>query len=198
MNRTQRVRKAVERAKGHFDISPDEAFAPSGKLHVREVACALEALLAGTPPPPSEHIPEAYEAMLAALRTQDLIAKTIEDDATIPAMEWDSYAHHPEGAFRSGFWCGELSFLRHDAPFVGKTPVIDRADAEQWIAAQLCASARVGRPRKAGVREAYESLFPDGHKIAGVTWKEAARQLSATIGETVTVDTLRRHLGLKT
>ena len=53
-----------------------------------------------------------------------------------------------------------------------------------------------GRPRKRDlIAESYKVKFPKGHEP--MTWKEVCLEISSELGATVTVDTLKRGLGLK-
>lgn len=55
--------------------------------------------------------------------------------------------------------------------------------------------ARAGRPRKSEeALSAYRAIYPSGHGAAGVSWKEAARQVSDRLGYMVSADTIKRAL----
>jgi len=56
--------------------------------------------------------------------------------------------------------------------------------------------SKSGRPRKRDkIADSYKEKFPNGHEP--LTWKEVCLEISNDLGGTVTVDTLKRGLGLK-
>lgn len=195
MKRSSGIDRALDSAKAFFDISPGEPLAPRDKVLIRELIHAQEILLTpdGTDLS-SDYLPEVYERTLASLISGRLIAVTLQDDAIIPAQEWNVYRHVGEDAFHSGFWTGELSFLHHDPPFRDKTPVVDRSAATDWISWQSSCPRKGGRPRIAGVAEAYWRIYPDGHKAIGVQWEVARRRVSEEIGEDISESLLKRRV----
>lgn len=54
----------------------------------------------------------------------------------------------------------------------------------------------IGRPRKQGkAAAAYKKLYPEGH--SGASWPHVARAISGEIGDSISVDTIKRSLGQK-
>jgi hypothetical protein len=195
------IYEAIEKAKSNRWSREHDQIVPRDQVQMIELVLAYESLLSSDGADPSKPSgPDPQTVVLDALINQDLIAVTFGDDAIVPVNVWETDRAWNEGPYHSAFWSGWLQYLDErggDDPFEGRIPVIPRAKAESWLLKKMKGAGVTGAPKILGVKQAYEDLYPDGHKAVNATWKKVSQEVGSRIGRPVSIDTIKRSLGLR-
>lgn len=202
--------RAVERAllQGQMFWKKDEDEPPIDSdryVRIRELAHAADLLAARVPEHANEPDPEAWLSVWNAIKSGEIVCRALPSNEIIPPVSWP---HEPDGDRERGFYdsvlfhgqipdwsleiFGELGGLR---AFVGQVPVIRREEALLWLSGQTPARRTGGRPRKSeDVARIYLQLFPDGHRVEGLSREDAAERVSAGFGERTVWKTIENGL----
>lgn len=180
-----KVKEAIDHAKSAYKRPPSEPLVPDDQVILRHLWHALE-LVSGLDTADTQA--ELHKALVSGA----IKAKVKGGTTTIPAADWN--AVDPDNSL----WITGVSYIEHVLPgCAGELPAVDRKAAEVWLR-NFETPRKLGRPNKGcAAAEVYRNLFPQGHTAANKSWKEAASEVGKQTGESITVDTLKRGLGLK-
>ena len=195
-------------------------FVPKGYLSIKDTVSRLCVWLRKhrqvTLEDEVHEVAEARHQLRQALATGDQVVMTLEReddrDTRIPKNYWiddeKAEAALETGMVESGFFRRSTKSVAGYIPEGGVSRITKDThnhypllkwppdEVREDIAQSIEGPGGGGRPsKKKSAAKCYWQLFPSGH--GAVTWQGAANKVSDRLGQTVSVDTLKRGLGAK-
>ena len=180
-----KAKDAINKAESSFKNPPKESLVGIDRVRLRHLWHALE-LVSGKDP--VDALAVLHKALVSG-RMKSQAVGTSGHISIIPANTWPELnLKDPENG-----WVTGVIYHEHHLPgFAGKLPTVGRKDAESWLK-QFQLPPSVGRPSKQPrAADAYQQIYPKGHKAVGERWKHALAGVNRTIAEPVAEKTLQR------